>query len=212
MAKLTKEQQAIDRELSRINRQIKQAYKTFGKESRLYQQYETLLYTGGKGKGGKDKTAPAGYQTLVRYNKDGVPQLARSKAAINLVQHGGAANAIMQLGRMQTVQAAKNAMVSAYEKRTGQKVRGAAAKAAAVQSEVSLYNETQGKLSAALAEMYKIERERGVRLKAHEDIKAMSKGRWTSQETLNDMIAAAEQAAAQEDAAIVTQFDALAGY
>lgn len=210
--KLTPEQQAIDRELSRINRQIVQAYKVFGQSGRLTQQYETLLYTGGKGRGGSDKTAPSAYQTLVRTNKSGIPQLARSKAAIRLVQSGGAANAIMQLGRMQTVQSAKNAMIAAYEQRTGQKVRGSAARAAAVQQEVALYNETQGRLGAALAEMYRIERDRGVRLKAHEDIKAMSRGRWTSQETLKQMIQTAEQAAAAEDAEIISQYDVLAGY
>lgn len=217
-SKLTPEQQAIDRELNRINRQIRQAFKKLGRESRLAQQYETILYTKGKG-GRKDTTAPAQYQDLVRYDKNGVPQLARSKKAIGLVQHGGAANAIMQLGRMQTVKEAEAAMIKAYEKRTGQTVKGAASKRAAVQEEAQHYQKIGSRLEGALHELYRIEEERGVKFRNHDEIKKLSKGRWTSEEDLQKMVEMAEQTvqaaegAIESDAATVTdQFDRLAGY
>ena len=211
-AKLTPEQQAIDRELYRINRQIVQAYKVFGQSGRLAQQYETLLYTSGKGRGKSDKTAPASYQTLVRKNKAGIPQLARSKAAIRLVQSGGAANAIMQLGRMQTVAQAKKASIAAYEKRTGQKAKTAKDKQAAFEAEKKRYTEMQGALGKALTEMYKIERERGVKFKNHDEIKNLSKGSWTSDKDLEKMIELAQDTVSNEAAAVVSEFDVLQGY
>ncbi len=209
--KLTAEQKAIDRELNRINRQIRQAYKIFGRESRLAQQYETLLYTGGKSRK-TDSTAPAQYTDMVRYTKEGVPQLARSAKAIRMIQTGSAANAVMQLGRMQTVQSAQKAMAAAYERRTGQKVKSRADMAAAVQAELNVYQTTQGALGRALTEMYRIERERGIKFKGHEKIAQMSKGRWTSQETLQEMAQIAQETIQNENAEIISQQDRLAGY
>lgn len=219
-AKLTPEQQAIDRELNRINRQIRQAFTKLGRESRLAQQYETILYSKQSGsKAGKDKTAPASYQDLVRYDKNGIPQLSRSKASIRLVQTGGAAQAIINLGRMQTVQQAEATMVRAFEKRTGQTVKGAKQKRAAVRDEAERYLKISSRLQAALRELYRIEEDRGVKFKSHDDIKKLSKGRWTSEEDLQRMISIAEQTVndaekgiASETAEVINQFDLLAGY
>lgn len=209
--KLTKEQQLIDNAIRRINRQITQAARIFGTQSRLYQQYETLLH--GYTESGKRRKVEAPTQAgLVRENKAGIPQIQRSRKALEMIRTGAAANAIMQLQRMQTVKQAKAATVAAYEKRTGQKVKGASAVMAAIKSEVESYEKTQGRLSNALAEMYRIEKERGIKFKSHDDIKAMSKGRWTSQETLDEMINLAEQTVNAENAAIVSEFDRLAGY
>lgn len=209
--KLTAEQKAIDREINRINRQIRKAFETFGVQSRMAQQYETLLYSNGKSKK-RDSAAPALYTDMVRYTKAGVPQLSRSAKSIKMIQSGTAANAIMQLGRMQTVQAAQKAMAAAYEKRTGQKIKTRAEMKEAVQAEINLYQTTQGALGRALAEMYRIERERGIKFKGHEQIKAMSKGRWTSQETLQEMAKIAEETIQNENAAIIEQQDRLSGY
>lgn len=218
--KLTPEQQAIDRELSRINRQIRQAFTKLGKDSRLAQQYETLLYSKQSGsKHGKDKTAPASYKDLVRYDKNGVPQLSRSKSSIRLVQTGGAAQAIINLGRMQTVQQAEAAMIKAFEKRTGQKVKGAKSKRAAVKDEAEHYLKIGSRLQGALHELYRIEQDRGVKFKSHDDIKKLSKGRWTSEKDLQEMISIAEKTVADaekgitsEATEVVNQFDLLAGY
>lgn len=211
-SKLTKEQQNIDREINRINRQIRQAFTIMGKESRLAKQYETIL--SGYSEGGKqiNKDAPMQYDKMLRYTNAGIPQLSRSKKTIEMIRTGSIGNTLIQLGRQQTVQEAQKAMVKAYEKRTGQKVKGKAAAKAAVQSEVNLYKKTQSKMSSALMEMYRIEKERGVKFKNHDEIKKLSKGRWTSQEDLDKMIDLAEETINNENAAIIEQHDALAGY
>lgn len=211
-SKLTKEQQNIDREINRINRQIRQAFTILGKESRLAKQYETIL--SGYSEGGKqiNKDAPMQYDKMLRYTNAGIPQLSRSKKTIEMIRTGSIGNTLIQLGRQQTVQKAQKAMVKAYEKRTGKKVKGKAAAKVAVESEVNLYNKTQNRMSSALMEMYRIERERGVKFKNHDEIKKLSKGRWTSQEDLDKMISLAEEAVQNENAAVIEQHDALAGY
>ena len=60
--------------------------------------------------------------------------------------------------------------------------------------------------------MYRIERERGIKFKGHEKIAQMSKGRWTSQETLHEMAQIAQETIQNENAEIISQQDRLAGY
>lgn len=186
MAKLRPELIALDREISRINRQIRQAYKTFGSEGRLPEQYATILGTSEKGSLqsiGPDKG-------IVRYDKNGIPQISRSAANLNIINVNKAGRRqIKQIGRMQTVQDAKNAMVTAYEKRTGQTVgKSRAARKAAVQAEIDYYMQNQANLAKSLHQMYKLEDQRGgIRFKAHDEIKMMSKGHWTSADTLKEM-------------------------
>lgn len=213
--KLTSEQKAIDRELNRINSQIRQAYKQLGANSRLAKQYEILL-TGYSETGRNiDKNAPmqqGGEKSMLRYNKEGIPQLSRTAAHIRMIQAGALANSIMQLGRMQTVAHAKKATIAAYEKRTGKKVKGAKNRQAAFEDELDRYQKMQTRFNAAKAEMYRIETARGVRFVNHNEIKKLSKGRWTSDENFNKMIKLAEETIADENAAVVSEFDALQGY
>lgn len=214
MAKnLTPEQRNIDNALRRINRQIQQAAKEFGKESRLYQQYETLLQ-GFTEKGARKSNYEAPYQArLVRENKAGIPQLKRTTSAIRQIQTGAISNAIMQLQRMQTVGAAKKAMIAAYEKRTGQTVKGREGMKAAIAGELQAYQTIQSQLAAALAEMYRIEDARGgIKFRGHAEIEELSKGRWTSQEKLQEMLRIAQETVQAENAAIIEQQDRFAGY
>lgn len=214
--KLTPEQLSIDREINRINNQIRQAAKLLGKESQLYQQYETLL-TGRNPKTGRSVNREAPMQqfhTSVRHTKEGIIQLSRSTETIRRVQSGSMGNAVMRLGAMETVQQTKAKMIRAYEKRMGLKegsTKGRKAKKA-VEAEITRYNEIQKGLSKALTEMYRIERERGIKFQNHEKIKSLSKGRWTSEKDLAEMLKLAEDAAKAEDAAIMEERDILAGY
>lgn len=213
--KLTPEQKAIDRELNRINSQIRQAYKQLGAESRLAKQYEILLTGYSETGRNVNKNAPmqqGGEKSMLRYNKAGIPQLSRTAAHIRAIQAGALANSIMQLGRMQTVSQAKKATIAAYEKRTGQKAKTAKEKQAAFEAEKKRYTEMQGALGKALTEMYKIERERGVKFKNHDEIKSLSKGRWTSDKDLEKMIELAQDTVSNEAAAVVSEFDVLQGY
>lgn len=201
---LTPEQQAIDREIKRINAQIKAAYTRLGPGSRLAKQYETILMPGT----GKDRLVDrqvysnGKQQPMVRW-KNGIPQISRSKAAIMTIQKTPVANDVIQLGRMQTVQSAQKAMIKAYEKRSGQKVKTAKDKKAAIESEVSRYINLEGSLATALGKMYAIERKRGIRLKAHDDIKKLSKGYWTSDDNMQDMLRIANEAITNDKAASV---------
>lgn len=170
----------IDREIKRINRQISQAAKTFGKESRLYEQYEAVLFPrSGTGLGGA---------ILTRENKAGVIQISRSKSALLQIQ------AITQyqtqlnnIGRMQTVQETKQKMIEAYERRTGVEVKGKQMKEEVVKSEVLAYQNMQALFAKHLQELYSIERETGVELEVHSQIKDITKGRWTSEADLKRM-------------------------
>lgn len=184
MAKYTGKELQIKREIDRINRQIRQAYKKFGKESRLYQQYETLLYMG--------KTPVSSMRGKnfegVRHTKEGIAQISLSKSAIwefsNLTYYE---KQLKMLGRMQTVESAQKAMLKAYETRTGVQLKTQKDKKAALQAETARYITMEKAFDVGLDKLYAIERERGVRLKAKEDIKKLSKGRWTSEDDFKKM-------------------------
>ena len=107
------------------------------------------------------------------------------------------------LGKQQTVQAAQSAMIKAYEKRTGITVKGRDATKAALQEENERYEEAEKAFRGQLAKLYEIERKRGVRLKAHEDIKSLSKGRWTSEADFAKMQEIVEKAIEDENAEII---------
>ena len=184
--KMSTEMAAIDRELSRINRQIKQAYKIFGSEGRLPEQYSTLLETRARGSLRAQAAEDAG---LIRYDKNGVPQISRSTKALSIIQANKTAQrAVKQLGRMQTVQHAKESMLKAFEKRTGKTVgKSRQAKKEALQEEIKHYSTKQGEFNRTKDEMYKLETKYGIRFKAHDELKMMSKGHWTSDKLLQDM-------------------------
>lgn len=170
----------IDREIKRINRQISQAAKTFGKESRLYEQYEAVLFPrSGTGLGGA---------LLTRENKAGVIQISRSKSSLLQIQAiSQYQTQLNNIGRMQTVQETKKKMIEAYERRTGIEVKGKQMKDEVVKSEVLAYQNMQALFAKHLQELYSIEKETGVELEVHAKIKEITKGRWTSEDNLKRM-------------------------
>ena len=187
------------REIDRINRQIRQAFQKLGKESRLAGQYETILYGGTKKKSetiadvriyvkGKSESA-------VRYTKEGIPQIRVTQGTIYDFQNvKPLQRQLKQLGQQQTVASAQKAMIKAYEKRTGQKIKGRSATAAAISEEVERYQTSEAAFRGTLQKLYAIEKERGVRLKAIDDIKAISKGHWTSDKEFESMVRIADEA------------------
>lgn len=202
--KLTGKELAIKREIDRINRQIRQAYTKLGADSRLAQQYETLLYGGEKRKSETISDMRGKGFEGVRYTKEGIPQISASKAAIwDFANVTAYEKQLKILGKQQTVQAAQNAMIKAYEKRTGVTVKGRSAMQAALAEEKERYTESEKAFVGQLAKLYEIEKKRGVRLKAYEDIKALSKGRWTSEKDLQKMQEIVEKAIEDENAEII---------
>lgn len=209
MAKLTAQQKAIDNMIKRINRKI-QSYATIGTDSRHYQLIESIFDIGGKSKeaAGRSWATFSGEMTL--QDKNGVMQLSRSKAALNMYQISDYQRVLQQLDRMESAAKARRTALKAFKARTGKTPKTAKERDEAIRSEVDHYNNVQKRLEKSLGELYKIEKERGIEFKAHEDIKAKSKGRWTSSQTLEEMLDLADKVIAGEDSQIVS--NVLEGY
>lgn len=201
--KYTGKELAVKREIDRVNRQIRQAFTKFGADSRLAQQYETLLYGGNRGGETIAHMRGKGFEG-VRHTKEGIPQISASAAAIwEFANISAYEKQLKILGKQQTVQTTQKAMIKAYEKRTGQRVKGRTAMQAALTEEKQRYQESEKAFSGQLAKLYEIEKKRGVRLKAHEDIKALSKGRWTSESDMQKMREILDKAIEDENAEII---------
>ncbi len=200
----------IKREIDRVNRQIKQAYTKLGAESRLAQQYATLL------QGSVNKVDPDSLlnrmtldrrtgetKPLIRLNDQGIPQISTGKSAIAEFRDVTEMQKKLKLlGRQQTVQAAQKAMIESYKNRTGQEVKTRAEQREAVASEVNRYLTTQQIFNNQLLELYKIREKRGgVELRAIEDVRKLSKGRWTSDTELRAMQALVEKAIREDGGA-----------
>lgn len=205
------EQWETKREIDRINRQIKQAFTKFGADSRLVKQYQTILQ-GSESRILRDSLSnqqalnmrTGQTEPIVRYTKDGIPQISTGKATLNEFTKISSMQAqLKNLGRIQTVQTAQRQMIQAYEQRTGQKVKGRAGKEIAIREELKQYQTDETILRDYLAQLYEYERKNGVKLQAVQEIKDMSKGRWTSQGELSAMIATARNAIRAENKQIV---------
>lgn len=171
---MTAEELLIKREIDRINRQIREAARQFGTESRLFKQYQTLL---------TPLNAESFRQDIIRENKSGIPQISLAKKAIKELQ----SDVIMQrrlklLGKQQTVQQAKQAYITAYQEKHGieKPIRSRAERKAVfeemVQAEKTLFND----VSDGLLEYYKYYK-KGT-------LKQYSKGYWSSEQDLQTML------------------------
>lgn len=205
------EQWNTKREIDRINRQIKQAYTKFGADSRLAKQYQTILQ-GSESRILRDSLAnqtalnrrKGTTEPLVRYTKEGIPQISTGKSALSEFTNISSMQAqLKNLGRMQTVQTAQRQMIQAYEKRTGQKVTGRGGKLQAIQAELQQYQTAETLLKDYLTQLYEYEKKHGVKLKAVQEIRNLSKGRWTAQGELAAMIATARNAIRAESKEII---------
>lgn len=182
----------IKREIDRINRQIRQAFTKLGEDSRLAQQYTTLL------QGSYQKVEPGSLTALtvpkdgkrvpvVRLTQAGIPQIGTGKAVLQEFAKADMQKKLKRLSNQQTVSAAQKAMIAAFEKKTGQEVKTRAEKKAAIASEVKAYRTSESIFDSQLKELYKIRDKRGIELKAIQDVKKISKGRWTSEGELAAM-------------------------
>lgn len=209
MAKLTAQQREIDNMIKRINNKIR-SYATIGTDSRHYQLIESIFDIGGRSKdaSGRSWSTLSGEMTL--QTKDGTLQLSRSKAALNMYQISDYKRVLQQLDRMESAAKARRTALKAFKARMGQTPKTAKERDEAIRSEVDHYNKIQKRLEKSLGELYRIEKERGIEFKAHEDIKSKSKGRWTSSQTLEEMLDLADKVIAGEDSQIVK--NVLEGY
>lgn len=207
----------IKREIDRVNRQIRQAFTKLGSESRLAKQYGTLIM--GSEKGIAEDSLLNRYtldrrtgqqKPLIRLDKNGIPQISTGKSAIAEFRDiTEMQKKLRLLGRQQTVQAAQKAMIKAYEKQSGMKVRTRAEQREAIASEVKRYQTSQTIFNGQLMQLYEIRKRRGIELQAIQDIKKISKGRWTSDEELKAMQEIAEKAI-DEDGGAAAEGDVFA--
>lgn len=199
----------IKREIDRVNRQIKQAFTKLGAESRLAKQYGTLIM--GSEKGVTEDSLLNRYtldrrtgqqKPLIRLNDQGIPQISTGRSAIAEFRDiTEMQKKLRLLGRQQTVQATQKAMIKAYEKQSGRKVKTRAEQRAAIASEVERYQTSQTIFNGQLMELYKIRERRGIELKAIQDIAKISKGRWTSDAELKAMEEIAKKAIEEDGGA-----------
>ncbi len=209
MTKLTAQQKAIDNMIKRINRKIR-SYASIGTDSRHYQLIESIFDLGGKSKDAQSRSWATMSGEMTLQTKDGTIQLSRSKSALNMYQISDYQRVLQQLDRMESAAKARRTALKAYKARTGQTPTNAAERDAAIREEVDHYNKIQKRLEKSLGELYKIEKNRGIEFKAHEDIKAKSKGRWTTSQTLEEMLDMADKVISGEDQQIVR--NVLEGY
>lgn len=208
----------IKREIDRVNRQIKQAFTRLGAESRLAKQYAVLLQ-GSETKPMEDSLLnrmvmdrrTGEMRPLIRLAAGDIPQISTGKAAIGEFRDiTEMRKKLNLLGRQQTVQAAQKAMIKAYERKTGQKVRTRKEQQEAIEAEVSSYKTAEATFNSQMFELYEIRKRRGVELQAIQDIRKLSKGRWTSDAELRAMQAIAEKAIREDGGAAVDEEDVFA--
>lgn len=205
------EQWNTKREIDRINRQIKQAFTKFGADSRLAKQYSVIL-NGSDKRVMRDSLAnqqalnmrTGQTEPIVRYTKDGIPQISTGKATLAEFTRISSMQAqLKNLGRMQTVQSAQRQMIKAYETRTGTELKTREQKKQAIATELTRYQTSSELLDTYLSQLYEYERKHGVKLQAVKDISNLSRGRWSSQGELAAMIATARNAIRAENKQIV---------
>lgn len=206
------EQWNTKREIDRINRQIKQAFTKFGADSRLAKQYATILQ-GSEKSILRDSLAnqmalnmrTGLTEPIIRYTKDGIPQISTGKATLSeFTKISSMQSQLENLGRMQTVQTVERHMIEAYKARHGlDELKGREKKKQAISEELKRYNTLENDLSKWKNQLYEYQDKFGVSLQAVQDLKRLSKGRWTSEETLREMIELAKREALAEKKQIV---------
>lgn len=215
---LTPEQKAMDKLVKALNTKIMKIAKEFGTESRSYQQINEILsgYNAAGHRTNRFSILSGGFTR----EKDGVIQISRSVkslANLEIKQYMRALKRVAQLPSAATIKKnIVNARIAAHtttDPKTGKKKKPKltkADKAQIVQEAMQRDRNLAQRLEKALGEMYQLQQKYGYEFKNLQDIKALSRGRFTSEEDLLKMIEIAEQTVKNEDQQI--QADLFAGY
>lgn len=185
-----------EREIKRINFQIQQTAKIFGKQSSQYAYYESMLT---KLEGGK----------FARYNKQGVVQISRTKTAVSQLTEKGATGqkALTKLSKQKTVKEQLQRAQQRYTKRTGVSPKTAKEKQAAQYEQIAYEKNLQDELNSTLREYYKHLSEKGQGLTETQiQLRSISKGKRTKNEDLQTMINIAKEAIQKEDYEITNNY------
>lgn len=197
------EQMLIKREIDRINRQIKMAYKNLGEQSYLATQYRTILQ-GAPEKVERDSLLhgkalnlrTGKIENIVRFTDAGIPQLSTGKSTLNEFQNITAMRKqLKMLGKLQTVAHTQEQMIKAYRAENPNVTKITRKdKAAIIQEMADRYAGSENFRQNFLNPLYEYEKKNGVSLVALNEIRATSKGKWTSQEEYEQMIEIAKKA------------------
>lgn len=185
---ITAEELIMLRKIERINYQLRATVKEFGMQSRLYNQYDNLLTSTRK-----NTLADGGF---VRESSSGILQLKADKRSIReYLQYSSYEKGVNRLLKVQTVGAAKQAMITAYTKRTGIKVNTRKERHAAFVAQKNMDDFLFAELDRVLFQYYKLEDElgKGREFASHDKLRAVSSGYWSSEEDLQEMLRIAKK-------------------
>lgn len=218
MKGLTQSQKEMDRVVKALNSKISKIAKEYGTDSRAYQQiYEILSGYNAAGKMRNRFSILSGGFTR---EKDGVIQISRSRKALADLEIKQYMNALKRVAQLPSAAEIKKNIVNAWKEahakidpKTGEKKLPKVSREGAnqiVQDSMKADKTIARRLETALAEIYKLQSKYGYEFKGMADIKRLSRGRFTSAEDLEKMIAAAEEILRNEMKQV--QDDLFAGY
>ena len=215
---LTPEQKAMDKLVKALNTKIMKIAKELGTDSRSYQQINEILsgYNAAGHRTNRFSILSGGFTR----EKDGVIQISRSVkslANLEIKQYMRALKRVAQLPSFATI---KKNIVNAWiaehtttDPKTGKQKKPKLTKAdkAQIVKEAFERDKTIAKrLEKTLEQFYALQQKYGYEFKSLQEIKALSRGRFTSEENLLKMIEIAENTIRNEDQQI--QADLFAGY
>lgn len=202
---ITADELQVMKEIQRINFQMRSAAKEFGMNSRLYQQYESLLFP-------RSNTG-LGSGRMHRHMKSGVVQLRTDKAAIKQYVLGDYRRDLKQLGQMQTVGQTKKNMLEAYQARNPkvdpESLKTRAGRKAAIEEEKKYDQGLFDQVSQFLDLYYKLEDKllpTGGEFATHQQLRDISRGHWSSYDELRQMLDVAKKELEAEQHNVVQNF------
>lgn len=216
---LTPEQKEMDKLVKALNTKIKKIHEAFGTDSRSYQQiYEILSGFNAAGKRtNRFSVLSAGF---TREDESGLIQISRSSKALANLEIKQYLKALKRVAQLPSAATIKKNIVNAYieehtttDPKTGKKKKPKlkkADKAQIVKEAMEKDRSMAKRLEKTLETFYALQRKYGYEFRALQDIKALSRGRFTSAEDLEKMIQIAEDTIRNEDKQI--QADLFAGY
>ena len=202
-SKLTPEQREIDNMIRSINRQLATAARVFGTEHHLYQRYEAIISGFAHENATKQSFTSLAQAQLTRFNAEGVLQLSRKKSDIQEYDVTAYKRVLKQLMKQQKTSVVKSHVLQAYTERTGMTAKSAAEKRAAIAEQLQVEKTSQNQFSKVRDRVYEIMKQRGIQFKAVEDVKALSKGSFTSYENLAKMTEIYQRVLDEEDQRII---------
>lgn len=218
MKGLTPSQKEMDRIVKALNSKISKIAKEYGTDSRAYQQIYEIL--SGYNAAGRMRNRFSILSVGFTREKDGVIQISRSRKALADLEIKQYMKALKRVAQLPSAAEIRKNIVNAWKEahatidpKTGEKKLPKVSREDAkqiVQDAMKADKTIASRLEAALAEVYKLQSKYGYEFKEMADIKKLSRGRFTSAEDLEKMIAAAEEIVRNERKQV--QDDLFAGY